>query len=57
MAAYSNKTACSEKAPNSEEERKGFIASLHKRKTELFMALIDKKMLPLRPGVGKFVTV
>ncbi|KAF9671656.1 hypothetical protein SADUNF_Sadunf12G0070300 [Salix dunnii] len=35
------------------EERKEFIASLHKRKTELFMALIEKKLLPLRPGVAK----
>ena len=57
MAAYFNKTVCSEKAPKSEEERRSFIASLHKRKTELFMALIDKKMLSLRPRAGKFVTV
>ncbi|KAK0579407.1 hypothetical protein LWI29_025970 [Acer saccharum] len=41
------------KAPKSEAERKGFIASLHKWKTELFMALIEKRLLPLRPGVAK----
>ncbi|KAK0586496.1 hypothetical protein LWI29_008009 [Acer saccharum] len=44
-----------EKAPKSEAERKEFIASLHKRKTELFMALIEKKLLPLRPGVAKLI--
>nr|POF27674.1 haloacid dehalogenase-like hydrolase domain-containing protein [Quercus suber] len=55
MTAYFNKTGWPEKAPKSEEERKEFIASLHKRKTELFMALIEKKLLPLRPGVGKLI--
>lgn len=57
MTAYFNKTGWPEKAPKSEEERKAFIASLHKRKTELFMALIEKKLLPLRPGVAKLVTI
>ncbi|KAF2293233.1 hypothetical protein GH714_040588 [Hevea brasiliensis] len=42
MTAYFNKTGWPEKAPKSEEERKEFIASLHKRKTELFMALIEE---------------
>ncbi|KAK3406587.1 hypothetical protein EUGRSUZ_K02765 [Eucalyptus grandis] len=55
MTAYFNKTGWPEKAPKSEEERKKFIASLHKRKTELFMALIEKKLLPLRPGVAKLI--
>lgn len=55
MTAYFNKTGWPEKAPKSDDERKEFIASLHKRKTELFMALIEKKLLPLRPGVAKFV--
>ncbi|XP_027168339.1 CBBY-like protein isoform X2 [Coffea eugenioides] len=55
MTAYFNKVGWPEKAPKSEEERKEFIASLHKRKTELFMALIEKKMLPLRPGVAKLI--
>ncbi|KAK9995559.1 hypothetical protein SO802_020245 [Lithocarpus litseifolius] len=55
MTAYFNKTGWPEKAPKSEEERKEFIASLHKRKTELFMVLIEKKLLPLRPGVGKLI--
>ncbi|KAK1556972.1 hypothetical protein Q3G72_015442 [Acer saccharum] len=53
VTAYFNKTGWPEKAPKSEAERKGFIASLHKRKTELFMALIEKRLLPLRPGVAK----
>ncbi|XP_027123849.2 CBBY-like protein isoform X2 [Coffea arabica] len=55
MTAYFNKVGWPEKAPKSEEERKDFIASLHKRKTELFMALIEKKLLPLRPGVAKLI--
>ncbi|KAL6177569.1 hypothetical protein ACLB2K_049095 [Fragaria x ananassa] len=55
MTAYFNKTGWPEKAPKSEEERKAFIAGLHKRKTELFMALIEKKLLPLRPGVAKLI--
>ncbi|CAB4280636.1 unnamed protein product [Prunus armeniaca] len=55
MTAYFNKTGWPENAPKSEEERKAFVASLHKRKTELFMALIEKKLLPLRPGVAKLI--
>ncbi|KAF9604214.1 hypothetical protein IFM89_004920 [Coptis chinensis] len=55
MTAYFNKTSWPEKAPESENERKEFIASLHKRKTELFMVLIEKKLLPLRPGVAKLI--
>lgn len=53
MTAYFNQTAWPENAPKGEQERKDFIASLHKRKTELFMVLIEKKLLPLRPGVAK----
>ncbi|XP_054805369.1 CBBY-like protein [Prosopis cineraria] len=55
MTAYFNQTGWPAKAPSSGEERKQFIASLHKRKTELFMALIEKRLLPLRPGVAKLI--
>ncbi|KAL1323423.1 hypothetical protein AAHE18_13G016500 [Arachis hypogaea] len=55
MTAYFNKTGWPANAPTGEKERKDFIASLHKRKTELFMALIEKKLLPLRPGVAKLI--
>lgn len=55
MTAYFNKTGWPANAPTSEEERKPFIASLHKRKTELFMVLIEKKLLPLRPGVARLI--
>lgn len=54
MTAYFNKTGWPEKAPSTDSERKIFIASLHKRKTELFMALIEKKLLPLRSGVARY---
>eukprot|EP00268_Persea_americana_P059577 TRINITY_DN7331_c0_g1_i2.p1 TRINITY_DN7331_c0_g1~~TRINITY_DN7331_c0_g1_i2.p1 ORF type:complete len:333 (+),score=70.53 TRINITY_DN7331_c0_g1_i2:80-1078(+) len=55
MTAYFNQTGWPEKAPKTDEERKQFIASLHKRKTDLFMALIEKKLLPLRPGVSRLI--
>ncbi|KAJ1685781.1 hypothetical protein LUZ63_017171 [Rhynchospora breviuscula] len=55
MTAYFNKTGWPAKAPKTDDERKDFIASLHKRKTELFMALIEKKLLPLRPGVQRLI--
>jgi len=55
MTAYFNKTGWPAKAPKTDEERKEFIASLHKRKTELFMALIEKKLLPLRSGVQRLI--
>ncbi|XP_020578413.1 haloacid dehalogenase-like hydrolase domain-containing protein At3g48420 isoform X5 [Phalaenopsis equestris] len=55
MTAYFNQTGWPEKAPKTEEERIAFVASLHKRKTELFMALIEKKLLPLRPGVERLI--
>uniref|UniRef100_A0A8R7R441 Uncharacterized protein n=1 Tax=Triticum urartu TaxID=4572 RepID=A0A8R7R441_TRIUA len=55
MTAHFNKTVWPAKAPKTDEERKEFIASLHKRKTELFMALIEKKLLPLRPGVQRLI--
>jgi hypothetical protein len=54
MTTYFNKTGWPAKAPKTDEERKEFIASIHKRKTELFMALIEKKLLPLRPGVQRY---
>lgn len=57
MTAYFNQVGWPEKAPKNEDERKAFIAGLHKRKTDLFMALIEKQLLPLRPGVAKSVTV
>ncbi|KAJ4839993.1 hypothetical protein Tsubulata_030828 [Turnera subulata] len=55
MTIYFNKTGWPEQAPKSEEGRKEFIASLHKRKIELFMDLIEKKLLPLRPGVARLI--
>ncbi|XP_010426330.1 PREDICTED: haloacid dehalogenase-like hydrolase domain-containing protein At3g48420 [Camelina sativa] len=55
MTAYFNKVGWPDKAPKDEAERKEFIAGLHKQKTEIFMVLIEKKLLPLRPGVAKLV--
>lgn len=55
MTAYFNKTGWPDIAPSTEGERKELIASLHRRKTELFMALIEKRLLPLRPGVARLI--
>ncbi|XP_059657244.1 CBBY-like protein [Cornus florida] len=52
LRTYFNKMGWPDKA-QSEEERKEFIALLHKLKRELFMALIEKKLLPLWPRVAK----
>lgn len=57
MTAYFNKVGWPENAPKSDDERKEFIKSLHKRKTDLFMVLIEKNLLPLRPGVAKWVAI
>ncbi|KAL8224666.1 hypothetical protein R6Q59_000237 [Mikania micrantha] len=55
MTAYFDQTGWPDNAPKGDQERKEFIASLHKRKTELFMVLIEKKLFPLRPGVAKLI--
>lgn len=39
----------------SAEEETDLIARLHKRKTEIFVSLIKSRMLPLRPGVRRFM--
>lgn len=41
--------------PVAEAERAGFIAQLHRLKTDLFMELIETGALPLRPGVARIV--
>ncbi|KAG0626276.1 hypothetical protein M758_2G116000 [Ceratodon purpureus] len=38
-----------------ESERKAFVAGLHKRKTDLFMDLVESGELPLRPGVATLI--
>ena len=55
ITAYFNKQGWPAVAPATDEERKEFVASLHKRKTGLFMELIEKKLLPLRPGVARYI--
>ena len=41
--------------PVAEGERDGFIAELHRLKTDIFMELIESGALPLRPGVARIV--
>ncbi|EFJ31567.1 hypothetical protein SELMODRAFT_168817 [Selaginella moellendorffii] len=55
MTHYFNQVGWPDAAPKDSAERKAFVASLHKRKTDLFMELIDTKELPLRPGVARLV--
>eukprot|EP00252_Welwitschia_mirabilis_P012845 TRINITY_DN28381_c0_g4_i2.p1 TRINITY_DN28381_c0_g4~~TRINITY_DN28381_c0_g4_i2.p1 ORF type:complete len:312 (-),score=66.30 TRINITY_DN28381_c0_g4_i2:325-1260(-) len=55
MTAYFNERGWPDIAPESESERAQFVASLHKRKTELFMNLIERNLLPLRPGVSRII--
>lgn len=55
MTAYFNKVGWPPVAPTDEQERKDFVASLHKRKTVLFMELIERRSLPLRPGVSRLI--
>ncbi|OAE33741.1 hypothetical protein AXG93_2884s1140 [Marchantia polymorpha subsp. ruderalis] len=55
MTHYYNKVGWPETAPTREVARKDFIAGLHKRKTDLFMELVDQGSLPLRPGVASLI--
>ncbi|KAL2644840.1 hypothetical protein R1flu_012427 [Riccia fluitans] len=55
MTHYFNQAGWPEAAPTKESERKEFIAGLHKRKTDLFMDLVEKGSLPLRPGVASLI--
>ena len=36
-------------------ERAAFVAELHKIKTQLFVELVERGELPLRPGVARLV--
>lgn len=41
--------------PEDDEARKDFIKSLHLRKTDLFLDVVQAGNLPLRPGVRRLV--
>jgi HAD superfamily hydrolase (TIGR01509 family) len=53
MTHYFNGVGWPETVP--EPQRKDFVAGLHKRKTDLFMDLVESGQLPLRPGVATLV--
>ena len=53
MSHYFNKVGWPAGCPQGEGERKAVVAELHKRKTSLFMDLVDTGALPLRPGVAR----
>lgn len=56
MTHYFNKFGWPESAPSDVPGRKELVVALHKRKTNLFMDLVEKGSLPLRPGVARFGT-
>ncbi|UPA27384.1 HAD family hydrolase [Shinella oryzae] len=41
--------------PAGAEDRDALIATIHKRKTAIFMRLIEEGSLPLRPGIARIV--
>lgn len=41
--------------PEGTEDRDALIAAIHKRKTAIFMRLIEEGSLPLRPGIARIV--
>ncbi|UNK40302.1 HAD family hydrolase (plasmid) [Shinella sp. H4-D48] len=41
--------------PAGTEDRDALIATIHKRKTAIFMRLIEEGSLPLRPGIARIV--
>lgn len=53
MTHFFNNVGWPESVP--ESERKEFVAGLHKRKTDLFMDLVESGELPLRPGVAALI--
>ena len=55
MTHHFNKVGWPAGCPEGEGERKAVVADLHKRKTALFMQLVDTGALPLRPGVARWI--
>ena len=37
------------------EQRKAFVAELHRLKTDIFMRMVESGAMPLRPGVRRLV--
>lgn len=37
------------------EERKAFVAELHRLKTDIFMRMVESGAMPLRPGVRRLI--
>ncbi|CAI5462139.1 unnamed protein product [Closterium sp. Yama58-4] len=55
MTHYFNQVGWPQAAPTNPAERAAFVAGLHKRKTVLFMQLVETGALPLRPGVARLI--
>eukprot|EP00244_Chara_vulgaris_P007939 TRINITY_DN2980_c0_g2_i2.p1 TRINITY_DN2980_c0_g2~~TRINITY_DN2980_c0_g2_i2.p1 ORF type:complete len:386 (-),score=60.91 TRINITY_DN2980_c0_g2_i2:672-1829(-) len=55
MTHYFNQVGWPVGSPEGEEERKRFVADLHKTKTQLFMSMVETGALPLRPGVARLI--
>ena len=37
------------------EQRKAFVAELHRLKTDIFMRMVESGAMPLRPGVQRLI--
>lgn len=55
MTAHWNEVGWPDVFPEDETERQAMVKKLHLRKTDIFMDLIDKGVIPLRPGVLRIV--
>jgi len=55
LTSYFNEAGWPSVAPESEDERKAWVKGLHEEKTTLFMEMVERGDLPLRPGVRRLV--
>jgi hypothetical protein len=53
MTHYFNQVGWPSQIPTDEQGRKEYIAGMHKRKTEIFMRMVESGAMPLRPGVAR----
>ncbi|CAB9499675.1 CBBY-like protein [Seminavis robusta] len=55
MTAHWNEVGWPDAMPEDDEKRQEKVKELHLRKTDIFMDLIDQKVIPLRPGVLRII--
>ena len=55
MTAFFNEVGWPSVSPEGDDERKAWVKGLHEEKTNLFMSMVERGELPLRPGVSRLV--